>query len=207
MPLYVVRWPNLSAALVRAADEDELVDHLDQLSSPTGCTWRVYNGPIHIEFELPVEFDDIREGGAKTTTDVVLKKFDGLWEGTFDCHVPLTDNGMEMWRQVKQFAFPNISAVFDDPTGAGPTEEQVRAAVHGDLEVYVRATWQDEHLRRSDDPDARIALMLRTSLRQVKNILKRPAKAPPGKVHALRKGSGKKNPRGSQPPRRPRKKR
>jgi hypothetical protein len=40
-----VRWQDLSAALVSAADEDDLVDTLDELANPDGATWTEYKGP------------------------------------------------------------------------------------------------------------------------------------------------------------------
>jgi len=39
MPLYLVRWPTLTASLVQADDEDELLDILDQDDDPGGCTY------------------------------------------------------------------------------------------------------------------------------------------------------------------------
>ena len=56
MPLYLVRWPDLSAALIRANSEAELLDKLDEVDNPEGCTWTVYRGPLHLEFTLPVRF-------------------------------------------------------------------------------------------------------------------------------------------------------
>ena len=38
MPIYLVRWPDLSAALVKAGSEEELLDTLDQVANPKGCT-------------------------------------------------------------------------------------------------------------------------------------------------------------------------
>jgi hypothetical protein len=38
MPIYLVRWPDLSAALVKASLEDELVEILDELANPEGST-------------------------------------------------------------------------------------------------------------------------------------------------------------------------
>ena len=54
MPLYLVRWPNLSAALVQASNKTELLDTLDQLSNTEGVKIQVYRGPLFLDFELPV---------------------------------------------------------------------------------------------------------------------------------------------------------
>ena len=50
MPIYLVRWPDLSAALVKASSEDELVEILDEVANPDGSTWSVYRGPLFLEF-------------------------------------------------------------------------------------------------------------------------------------------------------------
>jgi hypothetical protein len=49
MPIYLVRWPDLSASLVRAQHEDDLIDTLDQVANPDGCEWAVYKGPLFID--------------------------------------------------------------------------------------------------------------------------------------------------------------
>ena len=46
MPVYLVRWPDLSAALVKAGSEDELIGILDEVGNPDGCTWSIYRGPL-----------------------------------------------------------------------------------------------------------------------------------------------------------------
>jgi hypothetical protein len=63
MPIYLVRWPDLSAALVKASSEDELVEILDEVANPDGSTWSVYRGPLFLEFSLPVRFDVKDRGG------------------------------------------------------------------------------------------------------------------------------------------------
>jgi hypothetical protein len=34
VPIYIVRWPNLSACLIRAYDEEDLIYRLDELADP-----------------------------------------------------------------------------------------------------------------------------------------------------------------------------
>src|SRR2546428_5341402 len=67
MPLYLVRWANLSAALVNARDEDQLVDILDEVGDPSGAKWQVYRGPLHIELELPLDVEVTGRGGRAPT--------------------------------------------------------------------------------------------------------------------------------------------
>src|SRR3989442_11196445 len=74
MPIYLVRWPDLSASLVQAQGEDELLDILDQVGNPDDCEWSIYNGPLFIDFRLPVEWsiqDDGRKAPAGTQQIVV----------------------------------------------------------------------------------------------------------------------------------------
>ena len=66
MPLYLVRWPNFSAAFVNARDEDDLVDQLDMLDDPSGCKWQVYRAPLHIEIDLPIDYERKRNSDAAT---------------------------------------------------------------------------------------------------------------------------------------------
>jgi hypothetical protein len=72
MPLYVMRCPDLTAALVRAANEDELFEILDQVADPEGCTWAEYEGPLFLEFELAAHVDvECPEPGAKIARELV----------------------------------------------------------------------------------------------------------------------------------------
>ena len=48
MPIYLVRWPDLSASLVRARHEDDLIDTLDQVANPEGMrVVRVRGATVH----------------------------------------------------------------------------------------------------------------------------------------------------------------
>src|SRR5438445_12608587 len=62
------------AALVRARDEDELLDTLDQVANPDGCEWAVYKGPLFIDFRLPADWriEDERPGEPVTPEQVVI---------------------------------------------------------------------------------------------------------------------------------------
>src|SRR5256712_11198212 len=63
MSIYLVRWPDLSASLVQADGEEHLLDILDQVGNPDDCEWNIYDGPLFIDFRLPVEWsiqDDLR---------------------------------------------------------------------------------------------------------------------------------------------------
>lgn len=80
MPIYLVRWPDLSASLVRARDEADLIDTLDQVANPEGCEWTVYEGPLFHDFRLPAAWriDDAHPGEPVTPTQVVVEDVDRM---------------------------------------------------------------------------------------------------------------------------------
>jgi hypothetical protein len=166
MPLYLVRWPNLSAALVKASSEDELIDTLDELSDPTGCTWQVYRGPVWIEFDYPVSVEDPTSEGAKSVDELVVGDLSSLEEG-LQPSIPDTDTGLEMAECIGAFAFPNTSpAVLQEVA-----EPELREAVRKDLERLVMANWQRQQIERGDAPEKVAARILRTSVRQARYMM------------------------------------
>ena len=74
MLIYLVRWPDLSASFVQAESEEHLLDILDQVGNPDDCEWSIYEGPLFIDFRLPVEFSvrDDRRGTPVTPQQVVI---------------------------------------------------------------------------------------------------------------------------------------
>ena len=48
------------ARQVKAGSEEALVEILDEVGNPDGCTWSVYRGPLFLEFSLPLRFE-VRE--------------------------------------------------------------------------------------------------------------------------------------------------
>src|SRR2546425_11945635 len=74
MPIYLVRWPDLSASLVQADGEEHLLDILDQVGNPDDCEWNIYEGPLFIDFRLPVEWSiqDDRSGTPVSPQQIVL---------------------------------------------------------------------------------------------------------------------------------------
>jgi hypothetical protein len=62
MPLYIVRWPHLQASLIEAEDDEDLVYKLDEVDDPGGCEWALYEGPVWIDFDLP-----LRDEGCRST--------------------------------------------------------------------------------------------------------------------------------------------
>jgi hypothetical protein len=55
LPLYLVRWPDLTASLIRASSEADLIDHIDEVGDPGACTWHEYRGALWVDFRLNAE--------------------------------------------------------------------------------------------------------------------------------------------------------
>ena len=149
MPLYVVRWPDLSAALVKAGSEDELIEILDEVANPDGCTWSQYRGPLFLEFSLPAKFQ-LRERGESAAPmspeDVVVGDVAELVEGApLAVTIPESGTGSEMLEAIEKQAFPYVFDV-RNAFGEDATEEELREAVRAELQALVRASWKLEHV-------------------------------------------------------------
>jgi hypothetical protein len=156
MPLYIVRWPNLSAAIVRADDRTHLLDILDEEGNAEACRIEKYKGPLYIDFELPVEYavemPKGHEGPAAPkhikVKDVskMLDAFHGMTVAPPDC-----DTGAEMCEAVMRFAFPHSFKEWDKAEEERTTEGLTKAVYQDALEI-VRAHWRLENMKRSTDP-------------------------------------------------------
>jgi hypothetical protein len=56
MPVYLARWPGMSASFVSARNEVDLLDTLDQVDDSEGASWTLYQGPVWIYFDLPAKY-------------------------------------------------------------------------------------------------------------------------------------------------------
>jgi hypothetical protein len=180
MPIYLVRWPGLAAALVSAANEDELLTTLDETENPEGCTWSVYRGPINIEFTLNAEIEiDEAEGlrgrplepGQVRVGDVSrICRRELLTAGI----APDADISDEMVNTIMRKAFPELHAVVET-AGEELPEEQVRAALGAELELLVKASWQTEQTKRRPDQASKVAAAMGTAPRLVTHWAKQAA--------------------------------
>jgi hypothetical protein len=189
MPLYLVRWPDLSAALVKAASEDELVEILDEVDNPEACTWSVYRSPVFLEFSLPASFM-VRERGEGETrptssSDVVVGDVSRLQRRD-----PLEisfagETGWAMCQAIEEKVFPNVYEArqhrFEEELDAGALGDAVRA----DLEPLVRASWRLENVSRAEDPASQLATMMGAPVRLARQWIaiaeKKGKPKPPGK--------------------------
>ena len=165
MPLYIVRWPSFNVSLVKARNEDELVDLLDEVADPAGCRWAVYRGPVWIDLDLPldVQWDETKGERSPRTKDDA--KVTGV-EKLHDDHVPYEvsigecDTGVDMHEAVTRWAFPNIQRVFDEREDEVPELAALRAAVKAELRELVQYTWRAAQVDRRSDPEAVLLRML-----------------------------------------------
>lgn len=139
MPIYLVRWQDLSAALVAADDERALVRTLDELADVEGVTWSVYRGPLWVELEVPVALGFAnrrgREGAPLRLSDVRLGDTAELRPGALDVSAAASATGRAMVEEVYRKAFPRLHRAL---YGAGG-EAALRGALEGELRRLVGA--------------------------------------------------------------------
>jgi len=172
MPLYLVRWADLSAALVTAYDEEHLLDVLDEVANPEGCRWTEYDGPVFVELSLPVDVElEQPDGSGRPVSPeqlrvgdlAALKNREGL-----RAVVPDADTAAEMSQEIMRFAFPHVHRVYwegDDDIEEGP----LREAVEKEALAIVSSAWRRAHAARSRDPDDRLAAVMDAPPRLVKH--------------------------------------
>jgi hypothetical protein len=174
MPLYVMRCPDLTAALVRAANEDELFEILDQVADPEGCTWAEYEGPLFLEFELAAHVDvECSEpvNGAYRPLDPEQIHIMGADKLVSRQVAPMTvcpagDSGYEMLQAVARFAFPATAAAYWNHEHE-PDRETMEHALRTDTLRLVELTWRQGHAHR--DPAAQLAIDLDASMHWIKS--------------------------------------
>src|SRR2546426_6261306 len=115
MSIYLVRWPDLSASLVPADGDEQLLDILDQVGNPDDCEWNIYDGPLFIDFRLPVEWS-IQDDLCGTPSRRNRSSF-RMWAGSRletswrHCSYVLPTQTMVMRRAQKCFAWPSPNSM------------------------------------------------------------------------------------------------
>jgi hypothetical protein len=161
MPLYLVRWPDLSACIVRARDEENLYEILDELSDASDCKHWIYNGPLWIEFELPVTMNT---PPSSERLDHPLQRdqlmFDGIEDylkssGGLTLSTACADTASEMERAVMERCFPFAAEAVDaalthleeaeTPPSAAVMRvmvDDIKEALLRELNTYIAGSWQ-----------------------------------------------------------------
>jgi len=171
MPIYLVRWPDLSASLVRAEAEDHLVEILDQVANPEGCEWSVYEGPLFIDLRLPAEYSirDERPGEPISPDQIVVGDLGPMAKEsvleTIELSLAGGDDGFDTGDAVLRKAFPSVHAAIErlhaseegaEWEGILP-EADLREALHAEIARLLRASWRRAQLEKKTDPISGIA--------------------------------------------------
>lgn len=171
MPMYIVRWPDFSASLVRADSEDELEFILDQVANPEGCEWSVYEGPLFINFQLPVQWSirDERPGHPVTPEQIAIDDVGPMARclivETLELSVAEGDDGIDMGKEILRIAFPELHAAIErlrdndeDSAGEGVVPEaDLQKALHAEIARFVGVSWRRAQLERKTDRVSKLA--------------------------------------------------
>jgi hypothetical protein len=157
--IYLVRWQDLSAALVSATDERELVRRLDELAALEGVTWSVYQGPLWFELEVPVALTfpvrRVRKGAPLRLDDIRLVDTGELRAGALDASAASSGTGKAMVEEVYRRAFPRLHRVLygDRAPGGAALRKALREELRRLVEAHRRLADRD----RSKRPAGRVA--------------------------------------------------
>lgn len=168
MPLYLVRWPNLSCSLVRAHDKSEVHEILDELDNPDGVQVTRYDGPVFLDFELATDRPNPVQGLAGASDrpsgsgDIELGDTSRIADGEKPrARIPDVGTGTEMYHEMLRVAFPNLYRVLVETDSA--SDEAVEAAVREEALNLAKYSWRIRHRAKSSNPDDRIAHLVGTS--------------------------------------------
>ena len=171
MPIYLVRWPDLTASLVRARDADDLLYILDQVANPEGCEWSVYGEPLFIDFRLPAEWSirDRRPVKPVTPDQVVVEDIGPMANeqivDVLDISLAEGDDGQDMGEAVLKKAFPILQAAIEKLQSSDEAEARefilpeadLREALHAELVRMLKASWRKAQVARGTDPASMLA--------------------------------------------------
>jgi hypothetical protein len=180
VPLYIVRWPNLTVSIVRADDEQDLIDTLDEVDDPGCAQWEEYDGPLWVEFASPfdVKTEGAEEDAPLRPQDLEVSIPPHLLEPKMypgDILVPATsdsDTYDEMTREIVDRLFPHLSAVLNDvadaqfdgrPLARSDAKKQLRDALSRELEPLLKYSWRRQAVQRKGGVMARVDVTIPTS--------------------------------------------
>jgi len=169
MPIYMVRWPGLSVSLIRARNEEELADIIDEVSDPGGCKWNVYKGPLWLDLSVPVKFiPQYRDDSRPLTMDEFdLHEVERLAAEGWRLDVCLEEDAETTWAMIDaltEWAFPNVSSLLQKLRQTDDTEQipavELKAALKEDLAPLLEYEWRRSQLERRTDHEAAMMKML-----------------------------------------------
>lgn len=140
MPLYLVRWPTFEVSLIRAKDKRDLLETIDEIADPSGCTWKVYNGPLHLDFNLGIKVEDKSDYKAVPFKPrVKINAASELHEGyKYAFEENHSDTIGNMWDEITKTAFPHLWAHYE-PCFTTKPEKRDEEALKKEFEKAVIA--------------------------------------------------------------------
>jgi len=135
MRLYLVRWPNLSAALVYAHDEEELGTMLDGIADPHSCTFVRVTEPLHVELHFKDGGGDALMGAAAAAAITASVDDGGL---QLEASLPDTDASAAFDRWAIGRLFPRAAAVDDALRADGAYERGLSAEEKTQLQTALK---------------------------------------------------------------------
>lgn len=153
MPLYVVRWPQLRASLMKARDIQELQSMIEEVCEPSLCEWWEYNGPLWIDFGPPVQFVEKHDNN-KLPLQLHEFELEGLSEyadfiGEQDnsplaCTLGEGPGCLEMEEQLMSAAFPALGAFYKNWDGESAVHpHELDKVLRADLSRLMQLSWQE----------------------------------------------------------------
>jgi hypothetical protein len=183
--IYLVRWQSLTASLVRAESDEELLDILDQAANPDWCEYSVYDGPLAVDFRLPAEWHirNERPGQPTAPDQIVVGNLGPLAQryvvAAMEADLGVDEEGVRMAHLVLEKAFPAVHAAVEwlftdegleqEPEGVLP-EPRLRQALHAELARMLNASWRRAQLYRKTDPISTVAAQLDMPLALVRRL-------------------------------------
>ena len=134
------------------------------MGNPEGCCWAEYDGPVFIDFHLPVRItvDWPEQAGRPLSPEAVhIEDLDLLAQREdLQAEVGAGDTAGQMLETIMKFAFPATAEVYYDTPDEVLDESQLRDALRADLMLLARSSWRRAHTERTarDDPVARLAV-------------------------------------------------
>lgn len=170
MPLFVVRWPNLSCSLVKAEDEDQVLYIIDELGDITGAQISLYEGPVFLDFNLPTDKrfpikEDV-EHSPLTSDDIEIGDVSRIAEGEFPVEIADCDTGNEMLHAIREAAFPHLHAALEEHWDE-PNVPAVEEAIRAEALVAVQASWRETALWTNGTEDEQIAALMGMPVKDV----------------------------------------
>jgi hypothetical protein len=184
MKLYLVRWPNLTVSLIAAKDEAELLDTLDEVADAEGCTWKVYKGPLHLDFKTNIEFED--ESKYELTPfkpSVKISFSERAFETTHYSfnEDEISDTITNMWDTITKMSFPHLWAYYEKRFATKPEahdnemqKQEFEKAVIAELCVFFETQFKSRELQMRNDPEAEFHKQMRVSLKNFKKARRLP---------------------------------